>query len=120
MRRNHGSFCAIPGRYPGAPSTATRLAVKRAECGAQNHALTFPRLPLPVVARHEFSQMIKLDRRLLLAALSASLLPHRAFAVPAAGSGIRLGPPKDFSFASLAARAKTEAGQPYKAPQARP
>jgi glucans biosynthesis protein len=71
------------------------------------------------MVRHEFAQMIKLDRRLLLAAFSASLLPYRALAAPGTPSGIRLGPPKDFSFASLAARAKKAATQPYKAPQAR-
>jgi glucans biosynthesis protein len=61
--------------------------------------------------------MLKPDRRLLLAALSASLIPPQAFAAAAAPSGIRLGPAKAFSFASLVARAKKNASQPYKTPQ---
>jgi glucans biosynthesis protein len=63
--------------------------------------------------------MLKPDRRLLLAALSASLLPPRALAAIATPSGVRFGTSKDFSFASLAARAKKNATQPYKAPQLR-
>ncbi len=66
--------------------------------------------------------MIALDRRLLLAALPAGLiLPGTCavLAVPADRTGIRLGPPKDFSFAELAARAKRNAGQPYRAPEPR-
>ena len=64
--------------------------------------------------------MINLDRRLLLAALSASVLPPGvALAAPSTGQAVRLGPPKDFSFAALAARAKKNAGQPYQAPQPR-
>src|SRR5471032_267497 len=70
-----------------------------------------------------FSDMLKPDRRLLLAALSASLLPPRAIAAAKAAvnaaAGIRLGPARDFSFALLAARAKKNASQPYKAPQLR-
>src|SRR5471032_1907877 len=70
-----------------------------------------------------FSDMLKPDRRLLLAALSASLLPPRAIAAAKAAvnaaAGIRLGPPRDFSFAALAARAQKNASQPYKAPQLR-
>ncbi|HEX4637360.1 MAG TPA: glucan biosynthesis protein, partial [Rhizomicrobium sp.] len=67
--------------------------------------------------------MTELDRRLLLAALSASLLPPGTCAVLAAPAAarpaIRLGPPRDFSFAELAARAKSNAAQPYEAPQPR-
>jgi glucans biosynthesis protein len=62
--------------------------------------------------------MIELDRRLLLAALSASLLPG---AVQAANppAGIRLGPARDFNWAWLAARARKNASLPYKAPEPR-
>jgi glucans biosynthesis protein len=69
--------------------------------------------------------MIKPDRRLMLAALSASMLPPGVFAALAAPArqatrqAIRLGPPKDFSFAALAARAKKNASQPYQAPEPR-
>jgi periplasmic glucans biosynthesis protein len=66
-----------------------------------------------------FSAMPILNRRLLLAAMSASLLPSRAIAAITAPGGVRLGPPADFSFASLVARAKKNASQPYKAPQQR-
>src|SRR5882757_2567598 len=73
--------------------------------------------------RMSFSHMPKPDRRLLLAALSACLLPPRAIAAVKtavkAPAGIRLGPPRDFSFAALAARAKKNASQPYNAPQLR-
>ena len=62
--------------------------------------------------------MLKLDRRLLLAALSASLLPPAARAAVVAPA-IRLGPAHDFSFAALVARAKKNASQPYKAPVSR-
>ena len=62
--------------------------------------------------------MQKPDRRLILAALSASLLPSSAIAA-ALAPGIRLGPLRDFSFAMLAARAKKNASQPYKAPAPR-
>jgi glucans biosynthesis protein len=62
--------------------------------------------------------MQKPDRRLILAALSASLLPSAAIAA-ALAPGVRFGPPGDFSFAMLAARAKKNASQPYKAPAAR-
>ncbi|HEY0266156.1 MAG TPA: glucan biosynthesis protein, partial [Rhizomicrobium sp.] len=58
------------------------------------------------------------DRRLLLAALSASLLPPHAFAAVTA-PGLRLGPARGFSYAALAARAKRNALQPYKPPQSR-
>src|SRR5882724_1240616 len=63
--------------------------------------------------------MLVTDRRLLLAALSASLLPRRALAAVSRVAGIRLGPPRDFSFADLAARAKKNTGQPFRAPEAR-
>ena len=63
--------------------------------------------------------MIELDRRLLLAALSASLLPCRALAAPSTASGIRFGPARDFSYAWLKDRAKKNASQPYKAPEPR-
>jgi glucans biosynthesis protein len=63
--------------------------------------------------------MPMLNRRLLLAAMAASLLPSRAIAAVTAPAGIRFGPPADFSFASLVARAKKNASQPYKAPQQR-
>ena len=52
--------------------------------------------------------MQKPDRRLILAALSASLLPSAAIAA-AVAPGVRLGPPSDFSFGFLAARAKKNA-----------
>jgi glucans biosynthesis protein len=63
--------------------------------------------------------MPMLNRRLLLAAMSASLLPPHAMAAVTAPAGVRFGPPADFSFASLVARAKKNASQPYKAPQQR-
>jgi periplasmic glucans biosynthesis protein len=67
--------------------------------------------------------MLTPDRRLLLAALSASLLPPAARAVAAnavnSPQGPRLGPPQDFSFDALTALAKRNASQPYKAPQSR-
>jgi hypothetical protein len=56
--------------------------------------------------------MKELDRRTLLAALSASLVPPQAFAAAAAPSGVRLGPPRPFSFAWLAERAQKSASQP--------
>lgn len=59
--------------------------------------------------------MLTINRRLLLASLSGGLLP------PCAGwaaSGAGFGPARDFSFALLAARAKKNATQPYKAPAA--
>jgi glucans biosynthesis protein len=61
--------------------------------------------------------MFKPDRRLFLAALSASMFPPRAFAAVTQPAGIRLGPPRDFSFTSLVARARKNASQPYKAPE---
>jgi glucans biosynthesis protein len=57
--------------------------------------------------------MMTPDRRLLLAGLSGALLPP-SFSL-AATPGVRLGPARDFSFAGLAAAAKKNAGQPYKA-----
>jgi glucans biosynthesis protein len=63
--------------------------------------------------------MLVTDRRLLLAALSASLLPPCAFAAAAQPDGIKLGAARPFSFDLLAARAKKSATQPYKAPQPR-
>ena len=60
--------------------------------------------------------MLVTDRRLLLAALSASLLPQRALSAVAQPSAIRLGPARPFTFDLLAARAKKSATQPYKAP----
>jgi len=62
--------------------------------------------------------MLTPDRRLLLAALSASLLPPAARAA-ALAPATRLGPARDFSFADLVARAKKNASQPYKAPATR-
>ena len=61
--------------------------------------------------------MFNPDRRLFLAALSASMFPPHAFA--AVTAAIRLGPPKAFSYADLVARAKKNASQPYKAPESR-
>ena len=61
--------------------------------------------------------MFKPDRRLFLAALSASMCPPRAFAAVTQTAAIRLGPPQDFSFAALVARARKNASQPYKAPE---
>src|SRR5882757_3322480 len=63
--------------------------------------------------------MIELDRRMLLAALAASLMPQRALAAAATPSGVRLGPPRPFSFAHLVERAQKTASQPYKAPPQR-
>ncbi len=54
------------------------------------------------------------DRRLMLAALSASLVPLPALA---AAAGIRLGKPTPFNYGMLAARARKAAGQPYQGPQ---
>jgi glucans biosynthesis protein len=61
------------------------------------------------------------DRRLLLAGLSASLLPRWAMAAAenSAAPGIRLGPARPFSFETLAETAKKNASQPYKAPPQR-
>lgn len=67
--------------------------------------------------------MLTPDRRLLLAAMSASLLPPAARAALANAVNdhgtIRLGPPQDFSFDGLTALARKNATQPYKAPQSR-
>ena len=64
--------------------------------------------------------MLTPDRRLLLAALSVSLLPPAARAAAAGVSqAIRLGPAQDFSFDRLTALAQKNAGQPYEAPQSR-
>ena len=65
------------------------------------------------------SNMLKPDRRRLLALLSATMLPRGAFAAVSAPSGLRLGSARDFSFAGLVARAEKNATQPYKPPQAR-
>jgi glucans biosynthesis protein len=66
--------------------------------------------------------MPALDRRLLLAALTAAGLSPRAAlaAAKADAPGVRLGPAKPFSFDWLAALAKKNATQPYKAPSALP
>src|SRR5258705_10278567 len=61
--------------------------------------------------------MIELDRRMLLAALSAGLMPQRALGAPQ--SGVRLGPERPFSFSWLVERAEKNASQPYKAPEPR-
>src|ERR1700754_4038083 len=64
--------------------------------------------------------MIELDRRLLLAALSASLLPASARAAgPSDTASIRLGPARDFNWAGLSERAKKNASLPFKAPEPR-
>jgi glucans biosynthesis protein len=66
--------------------------------------------------------MLTPDRRMLLAALSACLLPAGKVAVAAAadaGQATRFGPTQDFSFDWLAELAKKSAGQPYRAPQSR-
>ncbi|MBN9588849.1 MAG: glucan biosynthesis protein D [Alphaproteobacteria bacterium 64-11] len=60
--------------------------------------------------------MFVTDRRLLLAALSASLVPTPFRAALAAGEAVRLGPPQPFSFDMLAGRAAKSASQPYRAP----
>ena len=60
-----------------------------------------------------------LDRRSLLAGgvvLGAAAFGRTGVAAGAAPNGVRLGPPKPFSFEGLIARAKTMAAQPYKAP----
>jgi glucans biosynthesis protein len=67
--------------------------------------------------------MLTPDRRLLLAALSASLLPPAARMALADAvntpQAIRLGAPRDFSFDGLVALAQKNASQPYKPPQSR-
>jgi glucans biosynthesis protein len=65
--------------------------------------------------------MLMPDRRLLLAALSASWLAPAARAADAIGGkpGLRLGPPQDFSFDWLTTLAQKNASQPYKVPQSR-
>jgi len=63
--------------------------------------------------------MLKPDRRLLLASLSASLLPLHAFSAFGASAGVRLGPARPFSFAGLVEIAKENAAQPYRAPAPR-
>jgi glucans biosynthesis protein len=65
--------------------------------------------------------MTTVNRRLLLAALSASLLPRWAMAAAENSDkpGIRLGPTRPFSFKTLAETAKKNASQPYKAPPQR-
>ncbi|MDB5736063.1 MAG: glucan biosynthesis protein, partial [Alphaproteobacteria bacterium] len=62
--------------------------------------------------------MSTVNRRLLLAALSASALPRWALAA-VENPGIRLGPARPFGFALLAAMARKNAAQPYKAPPQR-
>ncbi len=57
-----------------------------------------------------------IDRRLLLAALSAGMVPAPLRAALAAGPAVRLGPPRSFSFDLLTARARRNAGQPYRPP----
>lgn len=52
------------------------------------------------------TRMLVTDRRLLLAALSASLLPQGALTALAQPAAIRLGAARPFSFELLAARAK--------------
>jgi periplasmic glucans biosynthesis protein len=68
--------------------------------------------------------MLKPDRRVLLAALSASLVPLRArSAVNAAlntPGAVRFGPASNFSFAGLTEHAKRAVGLPYNAPSSRP
>ncbi|MCU1386539.1 MAG: mdoD [Acidobacteria bacterium] len=63
--------------------------------------------------------MTTVNRRLLLAALSASLLPRRALAAIENPNtpGIRLGPARPFSFETLAATARKAATQPFEAPR---
>lgn len=60
--------------------------------------------------------MILIDRRLLLAALSASLLSPQAFAANKAPKDLRLGPAKAFSFERLLAVARKNAKQSYQPP----
>jgi len=61
--------------------------------------------------------MFLTDRRLLLAALSASLVPGPIRAALAADGAVRLGPPQPFSFPLLVAWAEKNASLPYKPPQ---
>src|SRR5579872_6490673 len=77
--------------------------------------------PSTHVLLHPSTSMLTPERRMLLAALSASLMPFagRAAAAAAAGEGIRFGPSQEFSFDWLSALAKKKATQPYKAPQSR-
>src|SRR5215471_18536453 len=63
--------------------------------------------------------MLTTDRRMLLAALSASLLTPAGRSLAAGALGIRFGPTQDFSFEWLSALAQKNAGQPYRAPQSR-
>jgi glucans biosynthesis protein len=64
--------------------------------------------------------MLVTDRRLLLAALSASLVPAQAWAaVISPAAAIRLGPARPFSFETVRSRARKGATQPYKAPEQR-
>ena len=56
------------------------------------------------------------DRRLLLAALSASLFPAPLKAALAAEESIKLGPPRPFNFEILTARAEKSATQRFRAP----
>jgi glucans biosynthesis protein len=83
-------------------------------------SLNFSIFLLLVSQPPEMFAMFVTDRRLLLAALSASLLPPQALAaVTAPAAGVRLGPARPFSYGRLAARARKNAAQPYKAPEQR-
>ena len=59
--------------------------------------------------------MFNPHRRLLLAALSASLLPRWALA-ETGGGGVRLGPPKPFRFETVVDLARRNAALPWRAP----
>ena len=61
--------------------------------------------------------MFNPDRRLLLAALSASLLPKWARA--ATEPGVRLGPPTPFRFETVVQLARKSAARPWHAPAQR-
>ena len=63
--------------------------------------------------------MLVTDRRLLLAALSASLVPAQAWAALTGSAAIRLGPARAFSFETVRTLARKGASQPYKAPEQR-
>jgi glucans biosynthesis protein len=60
--------------------------------------------------------MLTTDRRLLLAGLSACLLPLDAVCAFGAPAGVRLGSTRPFSFGGLVELAKKNAGKPYKPP----
>jgi periplasmic glucans biosynthesis protein len=67
--------------------------------------------------------MLTPDRRMLLAALSASLVPPAGRSLAAGalvgGQGMRFGPARNFSFEWLSALAQKKARQPYEAPKSR-